>query len=448
MAVGFEFQTWVNVFSISPTLERELCDLLDNKADAQRFQKVAARCQQAKQTKTEFRYFPKNTILNKASLMGWHLLTDGADLEFVTDPIPFEAADDKTLVLPGESVLRSRMESLENWVARLESVRKTRLTSPCKWVFRVDDPPLFNQFPPFVIEFELNKVVSGFPQVTGGIRLDRLRKVFKILAANKDSDTSKHFLGREEAEGYAAVLSNATQNFKAKKLLDPQWPGHTPSRELRSLLTLIAVYVTQGAKSAGAGLNAVKLLWFIMARTDFGKLFSQLPTDEQDHYRKNPKHWVRYICHDVMGAVSQAVDENGKLIDRKITDYRQLKHDDRIEIPITRKEWLTEMTKGRDLLTEHAHPTKSWKDKKTYLDVHGEHRLRGSGALGDKMDHIVVNDLEYDGAIFEFRGPGTEKNDMGYTLWKDYAVKAYRFLGAVNTHQKSEQIDQVALYKA
>jgi len=131
-----------------------------------------------------------------------------------------------------------------------------------------------------------------------------------------------------------------------------------------------------------------------------------------------------------------------------------LQGDETLQIEITRRQWLVGMTAGRDVLTAAAHPHKWWnrQDLKMYKDVNGEHRLRGAGALGDKMDEIVLDNLQtggtgtLDAPIFEFRAPGVGANVMSYTAWTDYALKAYRFLAAVNVLSKETDIDESKVF--
>ena len=79
------------------------------------------------------------------------------------------------------------------------------------------------------------------------------------------------------------LLGQITRDFRARATQDPKW-SHVPSTEMRSLVSLIAVYLHRGGIDPGQGVGAVKHLWFIMARTDFATLFKQLPEEEQRHY--------------------------------------------------------------------------------------------------------------------------------------------------------------------
>lgn len=444
MAVGYEFQSpTLKVLSITPKQETELC-ALQAKADWAGLKKAGEAIEAAPS------YFGKSVVLSRNAL-GWCMVPDGTDVEFVITQIPIESG--------GAARVAGVMESVEHAIRRIERIFNTnnRRTN-CPFAVRSDEPALFNQFPPFLLKWDLQKdtQVIGFPQVTGGVALDKLRKLFKMLAKNTES--ADILLGKEKPP-YVALLSDITGKYKAKSTPDPNWPTHTPSREMRSLVSLIAAYLHRGGASPGSGLSAVKQLWFIMARTDFSALFKQLPNDEQTRYSTRPNDWVHYICNVVMPLVNiryaGGMNPDDFLIDRKITDYKELDGDDRVQIDITRRQWLRGMTAGTDVLTAAAHPAKWWqrKDKKMYKDVNGEHRLRGSGALGDKLDELVLDDLA--GApgtgtlhmpVFEFRAPGVGANTMPYSAWSDYAVKAYRFLAATNVLAKESEIDESRVF--
>jgi len=431
MAVGFEFQSpTLKIYRITHKQEIELCRL-QTAAD------WAGLKREAEAITARPSFFSKSVVLSRSG--GWYAVPDGDDVEFVVSHVPI--ADD------GAVQLGTTMANLEARIDEIEALFTINARrTDCPWLVRSDSPAIFAQYPPFLLKWDMpNKTdVIGFPQITGGIGLEKLRKVFKILAQN--TEASDIFLGVEKAP-YVKLLDNISNNFEAKKTPDPKWPDHEPSREMRSLVSLIAAYLHRGASNSGQGLGAVKQLWFIMSRTDFGTLFQQLPNDEQQHYRQVPGDWVDYICSTVMPAVNAVYAPNmnpdGYLIDRLITDYRELQGDKRVQIDITRRDWLIAMTRGADVLTATAHPQKWWrrKDKKMFFDVNGEHRLRGSGALGTKMDEIVIGDLTINAPIFEFRAPGVGANVMPHSAWSDYAIKAYRFLSACNVIDKETPIN-------
>ena len=151
-------------------------------------------------------------------------------------------------------------------------------------------------------------------------------------------------------------------------------------------------------------------------------------------------------------AFGGGLDPDGWLIDRLVNDYKELPEDDWVQIDITRRQWLVGMTAGTDILTAKAHPRKWWKHKAAlmYWGANGEHRLRGAGALAEKMDEIILDNPSgsgtIDAPIFEFRAPGVGANLMKYDTWSDYAIKAYRFLAAANALAREKDIDEAKVF--
>ena len=71
----------------------------------------------APQNDAQKKYFPKNTVL--ATGIGWKLVTDGADMEFVTDPITLDLKSQTDMAMDGESNLSATMASIEHYCADL-----------------------------------------------------------------------------------------------------------------------------------------------------------------------------------------------------------------------------------------------------------------------------------------------------------------------------------------
>jgi hypothetical protein len=102
--------------------------------------------------------------------------------------------------------------------------------------------------------------------------------------------------------------------------------------------------------------------------------------------------------------------------------------DERITIDIKRRTWLTEMTKGRDVLTATENPI-GYRNKKQFQDTRGYgHRLRGLGGLGDTMDDLANGSK---GAIMEMR---VMKKPIPYQEWKEQAISIFRYVRSLNDH--------------
>ncbi|MGH9404282.1 MAG: hypothetical protein ACRD3D_00430 [Terriglobia bacterium] len=379
-------------------------------------------------------YFPKNTVLTRG--IGWKLVTDGADMEFVTDPVPLDLKTQTGLSMDGETSLVSRMASIKYFCQDLDSMKAKAS------IDRADKPQLFSDFPkPFVIVPEpANGTLTGFVQVSGGIRLTKLRKFFKAIGT-ADSPGSKDFLGMYHSN-YGAMLRKV--HLPKAAYPDTAWAGHAPSAKMRSLAELIAMYINQFKVKAGMAnpkAKVVKYMAFIMARTNFARLFQEMEGAEVVHYSFAPNQWVRYICTDIMKQIAgyppTGADPAGRLIEYKINDMDNLADNKMVTIPITRKEWLKAMAQGKDLLTAAVHPTGLAHPMKrsTYRDAFGNHRLRGVGGLGNAMDTLAMNGLaDNQGAIFEFRG---QQSNLNYNEWAPYCVRVYRFLQTVNFGQQN-----------
>jgi hypothetical protein len=380
------------------------------------------------------KYFSKNTVLTRG--VGWKLVTDGADMEFVTDPVPLNLKSETGLAMDGETTLQARMSSIKYFCEDLNSM-KARAS-----ILRTDKPQLFSQFPkPFVIvPNPANQTLTAFVQVSGGIRLTNLRKFFKTIGT-ADSAGAKDFLGTYHS-AYSAILRKV--HLPKAAYQDTTWPTHAPSTKLRSLVELIALYMYQFAAKGSTGKAKVaKYMAFIMARTHFGRLFQEIEPLERGHYANVPDAWVRYICTDIMQQIppfdtTHGADPDGRLIEYPINDMDNLPDNKMVTIPVTRKEWLRGMTRGNDLLTAAAHPTglANPRNRTTYKDAFGNHRLRGLGGLGTAMDTLAMNGLvDNRGAIFEFRG---QQSNLNYNEWPPYTVRVYRFLQTVNFGQQNQ----------
>jgi hypothetical protein len=376
------------------------------------------------------KYFPKNTVLTTG--IGWKAVTDGADIEFVTDPIPLNLQSETLAGLDGESSLIATMRSITLFAQDLSAHQaKAAIT-------RTDAPRLLANFPAtfVIVPYPANEDMKAFAQVSGGVRLSNLRKFFDAIGT-AGSQGAQDFLGTYHA-AYSATLRKV--HLSKAQYVDTQWATHQPSKQMRSLAELISLCMNQfRAKNATSYAKVVKYMTFIMSRTDFARLFQELP--EAAHYQANPDAWVRYICTDILSQVAgfapNGADPDGRLIEYEINDMDELPAGKRVTIPVTRKAWLRGMVNGTDLLTAAAHPIsrRHYINRSQYMDKFDNHRLRGLGGLGSAMDDIAMTGLQDHGAIFEFRG---QQPNIVYTNWKDFSVRVYRFLQTVNFGQQNQ----------
>ncbi|WP_031499444.1 hypothetical protein [Bryobacter aggregatus] len=374
--------------------------------------------------------FPKAYVV-KAGL-GWSMTVDGTEIEYVVDQV--EESD------AGKLLLTARMADLLTFTTmmnlrRMQSFLTARDFPPGTFLAPRDR---------FVIHIKHDlrgKAIEAIPQVTGGIRLARIRKLWRILS-DPNSRAAKQFFA--ETTGGAALYSGVIRQvtLRPSQLRDSNWAGHTPSAKLRGLVTMIATYLQRGYSPRQNGVGAAKYLFILMSRTKFSALFSDLPSVEKTHYRQHPDQWVSYICREVMAHVPamgpHGIDPAGRLIERRITDRGALGHNP-ILLPITRNEWLRGMLVGRDLLSAAAHPL-GGADNATWEDSNPElgHRLRGLAGLGNRMDRLQYQGRENKAAIIEFRA---RQATLAHTLWPGYADRMHKFFTEVNEGARHGVID-------
>lgn len=342
---------------------------------------------------------------------GWQMETDGNEIEYVVDQV------EEDLDPVGTYQLTQVMTNLENFVNNLNGMRNinggdlrnNHLTGQHINLLKSD----------FKITTSGQDIAAN-PQVTAGVRMDRITKLYQSLGA-ANSTSGDEFLGQAPVF-YRPKVNTARQNANTD---DPAWGNHTPSAKLQGLLTLIAQYLDMG--SSPGSLITAKYMAFVMARTDFGAMFNQLDDGEKNYYSANRDAWVTYVCNDVMNGLNR----NQPVINREIHDGLNLPHGQRITIPITRTNWLSNIAGGRDLLTKRANEVRwysSDQHRATYMDSRENlgHRLRGFGGLGDTFDDLLNGQT---GAILEFR---SMRGGVPYRNWQPLAIQAYQYFRAIN----------------
>jgi len=412
MAVGFEFATGWDIFKLKHGMNIPVGGF-KNEVDLKA-------CTES---------YPKTAVVRGG--LGWKMTVDGTEIEYVVD----EVAESKA----GETQLTFVMADLKAFVRMMNARNVNRFVTAAdfpKDTFRAPNDR-------FVIHIknELRfKDVEAIPQVTGGVRLARVRKLWRLLADPK-SQAAKQFFA--ETPGgtpiYSSMVNKVTLNWRAIK--DSKWKDHAPSAKLRGLVTLIATYLLRGYSPEKHGVGAVKYLFVLMSRTKFSALFNDLPSEERNHYKAAPADWVDFICKDVMSQITGmppiGINPDGLLIERKITDRGNLKAP--IELPITRTAWLAGMLKDEDLLSAAAHPL-GQADDATWHDSNPElgHRLRGLAGLGDKMDAVQYGGRQNKAAIIEFRA---RQAALPFKVWDDYASRMHRFFTEINEGERHGLID-------
>lgn len=379
-------------------------------------------------------HFDKSARLSRGS--GWTMVVDGDDVEFVVAQV--EETD------TGRSMLEHTLDMVVKFIGKLQ-IEFAKKHGAVRTLSKAELPSdLFPNAPDFVLTYKGGGAAVGcIPQVTAGIRLGRLRKLFRVMS-DPTSAAAEQYLGGSSAAAkdfYTKRIGKAAFDFRS--VVDPSWPAHVMSPKLRGLLSLISLYLLQG--NAQNSVGAVKYLTFIMSRTSFSALFNELPTDERDHYRGNKNDWVSLICSTLMLQVGGvAFDPKMQVIGQKVTDRLNLPSNKAISIPTTRRDWLRAMTQGQDLLSEAATPIEGPKAKSKYIAIYKDsnpglgHRLRGLAALGDKMDDIQYGASTERSAILEFRA---RQKELALPTWKQYALDSFDFFRTINEGSRHSAVD-------
>ena len=412
MAVGFEFATGWDIFKIKDGMNLPVTGVR-TEADLNHYTTG----------------YPKAAVVRGG--YGWKMTVDGTEIEYVVNELEESSG--------GENQLTFVMADLKRFVTMMNA------RNAQSFLTAGDFPPGTFRAPNdrFVIHIKNDlrfKNIEAIPQVTGGVRLARVRKLWRLLADPTSAAARQFFADSPGGQPiYSSMINQVT--LRPGQLLDSNWPTHKPGARLRGLVTLIATYLRRGYSPEQHGVGAVKYLFILMSRTKFSALVDNLPHDERTHYKAAKDDWVNYICKDVMSKVTgmppTGVDPDGVVIERKVTDRGNLPVP--LTLPITRKDWLKGMLKGRDLLSAEANPL-GGADDATWRDSNPElgHRLRGLAGLGDKMDRLTYKGVSNKAAIIEFRA---RQAALEYKLWPDYAQRMHRFFTAINEGDRYGLID-------
>ncbi|BDD10224.1 hypothetical protein FUAX_26560 [Fulvitalea axinellae] len=280
----------------------------------------------------------------------------------------------------------------------------------------------------------VRKGLSGLvvnPQVTIGLRMDQLAKMMTSMGPGGEKEDLEMMERRDKLrmETGFNILTHFTQRiynvgkalasarFGMSSYLNSLPEGSRPplSRELDGLSALVTYYLMRGAEGTNVYPKAFTKL---LARTDFGKMFSLLPPMERAHFSKNNgEEWVKLFAHILKpeSVLYEAVDwadyrdytyyapvrpkqtefgmdkpffESG-VYKKRTGHYAHLPTD--ILSSLIREDWLRAMTQGTDLLTARNFP-----------DPAQGHRLQSLGAMGGTVD--LVGDDASPSPIIEIRG--------------------------------------------
>jgi len=172
--------------------------------------------------------------------------------------------------------------------------------------------------------------LSDYPylfQATAGIRLDRITAVFS-----------------KPSEVFESGVFSADTVKRAKKAIEASGlPQEVRRIRLTNLLTLILTYI-EGARRHTTNIKEITPM---MARTDFGRLFSLLPQPTRSYFQEHPEQWVALVCtkpNQELVLPSEADDRS------EVADPLNTSDTSSPLYNISTSEWLKGMLKGKDLL--------------------------------------------------------------------------------------------------
>jgi len=269
----------------------------------------------------------------------------------------------------------------------------------------------------------------GMPQLTGGIRFDKL---FEFLDAATMDEASRPNDEHKAAKGKLAGSSGAAIHQGPIRGAETEVDNVQGSPQLKGMVALLALYLHTGAAARGDKLNYAKLISSdFMARTDFGTMFLKLPAEDLTRFAIDNETFVDLV----LAAAGMAGTGDAKVFERGIRAsdivgtpaYDQdLTADGALGLDVTRAEWLTSITFGIDRISSTAVP-----QLKKYL--------MGLGGLGDRTDRVGKDKKPRKGAkdkgsgiIVELRGMAKSGRAWNAQEFSDTVQSIFEYLSALN----------------
>ncbi|MCG8475993.1 MAG: hypothetical protein MI784_11045 [Cytophagales bacterium] len=350
----------------------------------------------------------------------WSAQTDVDDvrvshLELVTIPFEEDAA--------GYGQLERTMDEIENFFKYVFRV-------PCKEeegrrIVPIEALSMFGEVKSpeaFLAVSRDDLSLDIFPQATAGVRLSKLHKLISNVSAAPEAESSElrkrkhlgrmYLMGESKTGHYpedTAVNARIAVDL-ADLVLDQvlsDWHMEF-SDSFKGFLSLVIYYLFEGDR----GTNIFpKAFTAFLARTDFARMFSLLPEQERDFLAKNGANTWFKILHAVMPGdfsdFSKPFFKSGVFISRPEIHRHILK-------ALSKEQWLMEMTRGRDLLTERHFPNR-WR----------AYELESLGAMGEKTDTVLGEPAP----IIEFR---VGKKYLNMRELRLFALETFKMIYALN----------------
>jgi hypothetical protein len=302
--------------------------------------------------------------------------------------------------------------------------------------------------------------LTAKPQVTAGIRMNRLHRLFQdieraalagmgapanpgarlaIGGANPLNPASAGSPSIAAARaGANAAIGAVAADFGR---VEPHAAAFG-SEALRGLVTLLATYLVEGRR--GVSGYAKTIANPLMARTDFATLYAQLPLPERRYFRRTRDNntWLNLVLDAAARAAGvpnlnadAAVFEGrlfndvmmyGVALGRPVADPR---FQTNVLPELTKRAWLNGIAfEYRDKLTQAHYPGTAAKKAE----------LESLGGYGNKMD-VAAGGAAREAPIFEFRGLDSKR----YAEWYSFAMSTFRYIRAVNLGLAEDYLETV-----
>ncbi|MCG8477073.1 MAG: hypothetical protein MI784_16520 [Cytophagales bacterium] len=280
---------------------------------------------------------------------------------------------------------------------------------------------------------------EGVFQVTAGIGLERIPIVFRDLAWPDDDEdpdlVRRREMGRrwligwkrEKADEYDPDLSRARKFQKINEVIrglrvfstegsSRIMSGPVPwSPSLEGLLSMIAQYLLLTHTRLR---RYPKSFAVLLSRNDFASLFQLLSAEQKAFFNagQNWSHFMKILSSRLEVGDAEEPLFSGGVFHGFGGEFKELRH---AFAPLSRMDWLVQIPKGKDLLTEKFFPVREHK-----------HFFKSFGEFGGKMDSVDIAGLKMNAPIFEFRMIGFR---LHFWQWKNFAQAAHSWISALNS---------------
>ena len=144
----------------------------------------------------------------------------------------------------GEGAVRARIRTLVDFVRRLNAKKNDGQ------VRNADLPNLFSRGTDSFVIYPDGNDIAAIPQVTSGIRIGRIRKLFRVLS-DPNSEAAKRIFGADDQSIRAYSRKMEKVSMRHSDIKDSNWADHRPSAKLCGLVTYLAFYIQQGIDQQG-----------------------------------------------------------------------------------------------------------------------------------------------------------------------------------------------------